>query len=234
MKNKLEKSVIFVSLLCLAGVLLFIVKGNEVAKALHPDVFKITYQFMIIVVTGGGMSWLFKELSIRRERKLDNKVEYIELYKEIVTTYNQYKSIKRLLRARAVREITLDNELQEIILVEPYSELMSELNKIQLKFEFYKRHVSGNNSFFTVANMQYKKEEKKTLYSELKNIEMYLNKVVQEYESSLREDIETPKYLPLNNLDYVREFISKGKYASSERKDALKSFESIIEKLAKA
>ena len=233
MSNKVENTIIGTVTVCLVGVIIFIIYGDEIYKKIQNDVFKIIFQFMMMVVAGGGISWLYKELSAKREKRSENRKEFLDFYSNIVGAYNKYKSIKRLFRAKALRTLQVDeSESIEVVLSGPYQELIEELNKVQLEFESYKRHVSGNNLLFKKINIR-SGNKNNTLRYELGAIEKYLNKVVQEYESAFRKFIETPDYIQLKSLPLAEEFSAPGGEASESRKKAIRCFKSIIKKLAK-
>ena len=75
-------------------------------------------------------------------------------------------------------------------------------------------------------------DKKASLKADLEKVEKYLNRSVNEYEKAFRNHVTMPEFLPLSELGEVGEFIAKGSKKSHERKEALKSFKSAINKLA--
>jgi hypothetical protein len=224
-------AVITITIIACVGALYFAVFSKQISNHLQADIFKITYQFLLIVVAGGGISWLYKDFISIRERKQSDIRAFRDLYSNLVDSYNQYKEIKRLLRAKALR----NSDDGEILLSRPYEKLMMRLNSVQLKFEFYKLDVGGKNQFFERVNEKYTcKDNACSLAQDLAKVEEYLNEVVDEYEKALRDYITMPEYLKLDDLKLkkVEEFIAKSKNQSSNREIAKKCFKSAIEKLA--
>ena len=231
------------TLLGVVGAACFLLRRDWLEQALHSEVVGGTYQFFLVVMLGGGVSWFYRELirvrelkerdeAKARERKEREQAEFLELYSDLVRAYNESKAVKRLLRAKAWRE----GADGDILLTEPYNELLERLNGVQLTFEALKRHVEGRNRLFAKVDDLYETEEtdgtKDTLYGDLDRIEKYLNGVVKEYETALRPFPEAPAHLALEGLVRVKEFICSGADALDIRIDAKARFDSAISKLS--
>jgi len=234
MEKKIEKIIKIITAVCLCGILIFLFFLTDTQH----KILIITYQFMLIVVSGSGVSWLYKELSRLKEEKQENQKEFIQLFSKVVASYHQYKSIKRRFRAKALRTIENDGKNpEEVVLIIEYHKLMEELNCVQLEFESYKRFASKNNKLFDKVNVLYSTSEnvddrKKTIHDELENIEKYLNKVVKEYERVLEKYVEDPVYLSISFFPKANEFAGPGEESSKKRIKTKKSFKSIVEKLS--
>jgi len=236
--ERIKKLIAILTLVSLLGVVLFLFflfGGSWLDELkLHQQVIRVTYQFFLVVVFGGGVSWLYQELTRKREQNKQDRTEFLSLFSDLVKVHNESKAIKRLLRAKAWRK----KEEVDVLLVEPYIELMDRLNKVQLDSEAIKRHVKSKNKFFAKVNELYQKEKAQdkeatdTIHGDLSRIEKYLNKIVQEYETALREYSEPPRYLRLDQLESVEAFIAAGDDASEFRIDAKARFKSAIKKLS--
>ena len=197
---------------------------------LHRQVVGGTYQFFLIVVLGGGVAWLYRELARIRDRQEHERREFLELYSEVVRAYNQSKTVKRLLRAQAWREVeNAEGKTQNVLLTQPYAALMDQLNGVQLEFESLKRHVKARDTLFCRVDAE---EEQEALYDDLETIEKYLNRIVNEYETALRKWLEPPQYLPLGSVERVEDFIAPGSDATEIRIGAKDCFKSAIKKLS--
>lgn len=199
----------------------------------HADLVRVTYQFFLVVVFGGLVSWLFQEVARQRDRERHEREQFFELCTELIKAYNESKTVKRLLRAKAWRTIAIeDGTRRDVLMTQPYFELLERLNSVQLEFESLKRHVKGRNKLFARVDTLYKGEGAgATLHGDLKKIEKYLGRVVKEFETALRRERETPEYIELEMLPKAREFVGPGKKAD-KREDAKDRFKSALEKLA--
>ena len=128
--------------------------------------------------------------------------------------------------------------------------MLEKLNQTQLRFEAYKRMVGAHPTLFEGVDGMDSKNVSVQLQKELKDVETYLNKVVQEYESALRYGTDEEHVL-LSRLPAVRAFIFSKKgpdqKASAKRagekvstpdypgmkRAAKKSFESALERLTR-
>src|SRR4029077_3709866 len=109
--------------LSLLGIIAFLVKPAQIKEHLGEDVFKLTYQFLLLVVIGGALSLIYQEFQHHREeeskafeRERDDVAKKKErdaatreaerslqrqLLTEVVEAYNAAKKVRRLLRAKA-------------------------------------------------------------------------------------------------------------------------------------
>ena len=217
--SKVRKIATIVTIVAFLFVLGFLFRPDFFKDRLDYDVYKLTYQFLLLVVIGGAISFLFtfyiklkedetkskekKEIKRNEEKNLQRK-----LYNDFVQAYNDGKKIRRFLRART--RILSVHEDQKTIMIKTvrYDELMKELTTLQLKFEFFCEEVDSIKNIFS------RPENVKTLSKNLKNIEEYLNKMIGEYEDcfysypnqSFTEDVSL---MALDNLSILKEFIAK-------------------------
>ena len=125
--KKIKVAIQLTTALGLVAVVGFLWRGRELSEAevLDPAVFKLTYQFFLIVVAGGAVSWLYRELSRLREEAEQDRQEFQKLYSDLVSAYNAYKRAKRLLRARAWRTDESDSGAKtDLLKVEEYCALV--------------------------------------------------------------------------------------------------------------
>jgi hypothetical protein len=212
--------VLTITLASLIVAAILLIYSNSWADYFDNDLYQTTYQFFLLVVVGGAVSWLYRVFTRRRETREEHRQNLLRLHSELVDAYNSYKEIKRLLRALALREIPEDVRSKEVLLVSPYIEQLQRLNKVQLKFEAHKR------SHHQSSNLLLKESDSKRLREWLSAIEKYLNGAVKEFESALRGNtVNEP--VALSKLRETSEFVGPGG-KSEKRKKAIKSFEDSI------
>ncbi len=118
------------------GVLVFIVYGKDFADKITSDVFKLTYQFLLIGVLGGAVSFVYREFQRERaardeerlresERRITELSQLQEISTELISAYNGAKKIRRLLLAQAIRGRR--GEPTQTVLAQPYEEQLQRL-----------------------------------------------------------------------------------------------------------
>lgn len=190
--SKLTLVIIFITLLAFMGVLWFIIYPNLLRPWLDAEVFKLVFQFLLLVVLGGLVTFLFTSVTKEKEKKLrDNEDKEIKksdtknlqhkFHNDFIQSYNSVKLIRRILRARA-RILSIDEKGNEKLLLDTkeYDHQMQELTKLQLNFEFYIDEVESNPKLFTEIN------ENTELKVQLNLIGEYLNELVSEYENCFK------------------------------------------------
>ena len=179
--NYIRNFVIAVLTFSLLGVIGFIIWQKHLETMFNATIFKVTYQFMLMVLLGGPVSLFFKEYARERELRENKKSIQRKLYSDITKAYNSAKKVRRLIRAKALitNDSKTDGEGFKLRIVKrgPYEEQMEALNDIQLKFEFFRHEVESSPDLYKASNLS----------KHLRTIEKYLGKIVSEYESSLRE-----------------------------------------------
>ncbi len=108
----------FIASIGLIGVLLFLIFGSQIKKHVEEKVFDSTYQFFLITIVGGGVSLIYEAYRHERESRESQKEVQRNLRSNFISSYNNAKQARRLLRARAIRinsdtgkEIVLGEEL---------------------------------------------------------------------------------------------------------------------------
>lgn len=212
-----------ITLVSLGVAALLFAFSRDWSPRFDPDLYRTTYQFFLLVVAGGAISWMYRELTRARQTQENHRQELLRLHADLVDSYNSYKEIKRLLRAKAWRRIPEGETEQDVLLVESYVPLLERLNKVQLTFEAHQRSRIK-------ANPLLKPREVKRLSDNLRVVEGYINKVVKEFETALRSNRDEP-YVELSALPHTEEFIGPGADSSGRRKTAVSSFRGSIELL---
>lgn len=217
-RGNLSATIRVTIVLAAIGVVAFIILTFTLTPSFFPDVFKLTYQFLLLVVFGGAVSWLFTEYSKKREEKqkakerqqekrAEDKALVRKLYSDLIQAYNSAKRVKRLLRATAQCLSPNQNDDAIMIAIEPYHKQMQALIDIQLQFETFKEEVEINPALSSEnAELETLQE---TLKRNLDSIEDYLNDIVDEYEKIYTMHLNTTPTLPLSKLPKLGEFIGK-------------------------
>ena len=180
--------------------------------------FSLTYQFALIVIIGGFVALAFraheqrlrdaaddrqKELA-RQEKQRDIEREQRErlsltlnrFYSDLITSYNQVKKIRRLLRAKSL----VQNDGRRLDLHE-YQQGMADLEDVQLKLEQIKKEVE-------VAGDTVFGQEAVAVRDGLKSMEDFVRDITKNYEHrrwKLVDDAQG-KYVVLD--EFTRAFVS--------------------------
>jgi len=185
---------------------------------LDREVFKLTYEFLLLIVIGGAVSLVYKTFEIEKEKREANRNFMRELHNDIVKTYNGVKKVRRLLRAKARDRIIQEDAYQ--ILAKPYGKQLIALNDLQLDFEYFKFVVKNHPSLFSRRDYLEKEEgtshekvqptnkENLNLETDLKSMEGYLHDIVKEYEDHFLEVFKAG-VMKLERLHFLNEFLSR-------------------------
>lgn len=187
---------IVAGLFVVVGALALLVFGNEIAVHLHEEVFKLLAQLVILVGIGGLGHLILTEINTSRERREANRALLRAGLSDMVGAYNEVKSVRRLLRAEAVRPNATDHDAH--VLKAPYAALLARLNEAQLKLETQLRLIEGNEA-------QYPEPEK--LRKHLGDAQGYLNDIISEWESSMGKFREAPEQNKLADFNFLRPFL---------------------------
>jgi hypothetical protein len=177
--------------LAIVGVIAFILAHSALEVWLGPEVFKLTYQFLLIIVIGGAISLLYSQFTKRQEAA--NKIREQERAKRdeektlqgkfrvgFLQAYNAAKNVRRLLRATARTIADVNGTTTEVIKLSPYDRQMQKLVQVQLQFETLREEAESEKALFSGV------PELQALDETLGTIESYLNDIVGEYEDSYR------------------------------------------------
>ena len=181
-------------------ILILIVWGNQIASHLHPDVFKLLAALVISTGIGGIGSLVFNNINATRERREVLRIVRRETLAEIVLSYNEVKSIRRLLRAEAIMPAYSDPDAY--VLQGPYSSLLQRINSAQLKLESHCRLIEGNKSQYP---------DSKDLIQQLSKAESYVGRLITEWEEKLGYFALEPQDNNLTDFPILRCFVSKAK-----------------------
>ena len=213
-------------------VFIFLLFGKKIAPLIEPSVFRLTYQFLLLLVLGGAVSFLFKELSQKKlqkeeellrseEKRRLNSERLREIHSDLLEAYNKAKTVRRMLQAYVY---SADDGV-EMILRDDFDRQIKELNRAQLVFETYKKRAESNNLWF---------EQVKNLSNKFDAIESYLNKILSEYQKKRRLFTGAPLSYPLRNLDRLNEFLGPKDNWKWFRDEFKKPMGEILESLDKA
>ena len=189
---------IVAGLFVVVGTLALLIFGNEIAAHLHEEVFKLLAQLVILVGIGGLGHLILTEINTSRERREANRTLLRAALSDMVGAYNEVKSVRRLLRAEAVRPNVTDHDAY--VLKEPYDALLARLNAAQLKLETQLGLIEGNEA-------QYPEPEK--LCKLLSDAEGYLNDIISEWEGSMGKFREAPEQNKLSDFMVLQCFLAK-------------------------
>lgn len=242
--------------LAIVGIIFFILFNKNLQDFLGTEIFKLSYQFLLLVVIGGAVSLIFTEYTKAKEQRLkdtekdeerklkekekwesknnEERILQHKFYNDFIQAYDSAKKIRRLLRSRA-RILSQDagtNSEAIVIKTLRYDEQMQVLTNVQLQFEFFCEEVQSNRHLFSGV------DELKNLSQDLKKIESYLNKIVGEYEDcykslpnqSFIDDVPT---IPIKNLPKLGEFIGKYENATSFKTEFKKPAKNVVAGLQK-
>lgn len=182
----------------LTPTVLLVFFGNEIADPLHPEVFKLLAQLVILAGIGGLGHLILTEINTTRERREANRTLLRAALSDMVGAYNDVKSVRRLLRAQAVRPNVADEDAH--VLKEPYAALLARLNEAQLKLETQLRLIEGNEA-------QYPEPDK--LRKLIGDAEGYLDDIISEWEGSLGRFREAPEQNKLADFTVLRCFLAE-------------------------
>ncbi|MFO0943883.1 MAG: hypothetical protein U0930_24365 [Pirellulales bacterium] len=199
------------------AVCLFIVGGDRIAHHLNAEVFKLTYQFLLFVVIGGGLSLLYSRFTAERDLAEERRKLLREMHSELVAAYNTAEAVRRQLRAQVGYDPEVGLPKNATITIEPYIEQMDALMDAQLIFELYARRAKDRKIWFATGD---------GLAMNLKTVESYLNKIIDEYESQRNAFVRTGLAAKaLSELPVLSEFLgsSDSTNFSSQFKKAFSS-----------
>ena len=190
--------------LAIVGVTGFIYAHSALEASLGTEVFKLTYQFLLIIVIGGAVSLLYSQFTKIREQARAKRAEEKALQGKFrvgfLQSYNAAKSVRRLLRATARTITDGKGPTTELIKLSPYDRQMQKLVQVQLQFETLKEEAESEKDLFSgVPELQH-------LHKTLETIESYLNCIVSEYEDS-SELFHRGDPQPLCEFEKLEEFI---------------------------
>ena len=187
-------------LLDLVGLVGLLAWGEWIAARVHLEVFKVLPQLVLIVGLGGLASLVVDDLARGRERRQQTKDGLRDALSDLVTSYNAIKSVRRRLRAEAVRPNARDPSA--IVRGKEYAALLKRLNDVQLNIEAHVRLIDGNRDQYPDAQF---------LIKDLKRAEKHLGRLIGEWEDNLGSFRGDPPQQSLAKLRLLRIFVGDAK-----------------------
>jgi hypothetical protein len=166
---------------------------------------ELTTQFFFVAVLGSAVAFAYRRweakraedkqrLDEERERRAVQRASLEEFYRSTIAVHNEYKKIRRTLRAAAVHD-------EHGLRIErgKFEQLMDRLEDCQLRTESLRRDVKAQQELFG--------GEQKKLDAHLRTIGNHLRKILRYYEDGYgqRRQIEEKALMPID--DTVKEFI---------------------------
>jgi hypothetical protein len=173
------------------------------------EAWKITTNFVFVTLFSGLVALLYRRSELERERRRAQRASLEEFYRDFVDAYHECKKIRRTVAAYSAR----NTHVWQIERVR-YEKLMDELEDVQLKMERMFREVELREYLFS--------DRQTSLQKELKEIESYLNRLLDGYEKSYndRRAVEEAALIDLD--ESLRVFVeSKKRDEDSEGSKAL-------------
>jgi hypothetical protein len=204
--KKIEIAIWLVIALAIVGVIGFILAHKDLDARLGTEVFKLTYEFLLIVVIGGAISLLYSQFTKSQEKRDKEKALQAKFRVGFLQSYNAAKSVRRLLRATARTLSEVKGTTTEVVKLAPYDRLMQKLVHVQLQFETLREEAAAEKKLFEGV------PELKDLDANLGTIESYLNDIVGEYEHSYKL-FHKGDLQPISDFEKLAEFIGPYKNA---------------------
>jgi hypothetical protein len=176
------------------GAIVLIIWGKALAAPLHEEVFKLLAQLVLVAGIGGAASLLFREVARARQKRDEEREILRKTLSDLLEAYNECKSVRRLLRARAIR----NDHAQEVVIRDSYDSLLARLNDAQLRLEFYKKYLVWNPDLFECGG---------DLSKQLGKAEHYLGDVITEWEDRLRLLSDDSSKNPLDGFQQLKNMI---------------------------
>lgn len=194
MMYKISSLIWLIILFAASLVTTFILKPDATKQFLgdNEELFKITYQFLLITVIGGGVALVFKQLDNLREMRQSLR----EMHLELLQAFNQAKTVRRKLRAKlgTLKIINPDTQIS----ADFYDNQMDLLSDSQLIFEIHAKRAENRSLWF---------RGDPKLSEPLCKIEKYLNGIVKEYEEKREGFSGSPPQRRIGDLPKLTEFI---------------------------
>jgi hypothetical protein len=219
--SKISALIWLLILLASSLVIVFITKPEATKQFLgnEGDLFKLTYQFLLITVIGGGVALVFKQLDRWREMRQSLR----EMHVELLQAFNQAKTVRRQLRAQlgTVAAVNPDTEIS----AELYDDQMDSLSDAQLIFEIHAKRAKDNSLWFW-GNPK--------LSAPLHKVEAYLNDIIKEYQKERTKFSGSSPRRRIGDLPKLVEFIGPYSQAAAFKDNFKYPMRDALEALGKA
>jgi len=195
--------------LCFLGTICFLLWPKELKERLGDDVFKLTYQFLLLVVIGGALSVVYQEFQRHRDdeakqreqdaaRREAERVLQRQFLADLVEVYQAAMKVRRLLQAKAREHIPATTVM--LVHANPYEEQMLALLDVHLDFQSLESRAETISLSRPITAK---------LAANPRSIDKYFNEIVSEYADHFSAFTGQPPTRQLNELGHVADFIAK-------------------------
>ena len=196
--------------LCFLGTICFLLWPKELKERLGDDVFKLTYQFLLLVVIGGALSVVYQEFQRHRDDEAKQRgarrcqaggracsATTIPCA-DLLEVYQAAMKVRRLLQAKAREHIPATTVM--LVHANPYEEQMLALLDVHLDFQSLESRAETISLSRPITAK---------LAANLRSIDKYFNDIVSEYADHFSAFTGQPPTRQLNELGHVADFIAK-------------------------
>jgi hypothetical protein len=203
--RKVEIFPLLLTALAVIGVWMFLFIGKPLIAHMGTELFTLTYEFLLMIVIGSGVSVLFQTIGYGRDARDRRRTLQRELHQGLVSGYNEAKRARRLLRARG-RANSVPDSTNPTINAAEYDRQLEALSSAQLSIELAIRRIEVNRNMFPRHD---------ELLRALTTVGKYLNSIIDEWEEIRPTITEARASLPMAVLPELDAFIRH--YADSPR-----------------
>lgn len=182
----------------LVGVFMFLFENAYLKARLDPDVFKSSYEFLLVAILGGAVSLAYKQFSAERDRQRDAIKILREMHTELLLNYNEVKAVRRTLQAllRCTSRIAAPEGAAVDFRV--YKAQMESLSAAQMRFEIYMKRAKEKVLYFAQGA---------DLEEQCKIIDEYLHGIFDEYQLCEKCPEDGQLSIEITALPKLAEFI---------------------------
>jgi len=184
--------------LSVLGIICFLLWPAELRERYGDEVFKLTYQFLLLVVIGGALSFLYQEFQHQREQREAELVLQRQFLADLLEVNHAAMKVRRLLQAKA-REYVPATKVT-LLHAKPYEEQMLALIDVHLDFQSLESRAESISLSHPITA---------ELAANLRSIDKYLSDIVSEYADHFSAFTGQPPTRQLNELRHVADFIAK-------------------------
>ncbi|MBL8266960.1 hypothetical protein, partial [Steroidobacter sp.] len=136
--------IVVMTLVAVAAIVALIAWKEALDQRLGVEGYKQILQFSLITVIGGLVSVLYGEFKREQEQRALYRAHLLGFYNGLLGQYNKSKKLRRLLRALVAKSSVLSAADCEA----RYTELLMQLEEVQLEFESCRRQVEVQGRVF--------------------------------------------------------------------------------------
>ena len=170
LRRRLELIPLLLTSLAVICAAMFILMGKRIETRIGTELFTSTYEFLLVVVIGSGVSVLFQAVSYARDARERRRTLQRDIHDTLIAGYNDAKRARRLLRARAR---VIDHTSPALLDAGEYDRQMEAISSAQLAIELATRRIQMNRTIFP---------KRDDLIASLTTVGKYLNGVIDEWE----------------------------------------------------